>query len=300
MRISCLLCNSEDFHLLFPFKRYKILRCKNCRLVFVHPWPKKKDLEKLYKKYPHVDGFLHEQGIRRDARRTLQNVRKMGYTNGKLLDIGCGIGFFLGEAGKRGWETLGIDTATIPLKYARDTLRLHVIQKDFNTFQSKTKYDVIVIMQLIEHLVDPYPLLNKVNQLLTDNGIACFATPNIESVLFKVLKDKFTYLIPPEHVVYYGPDTLKRLLEKTGFTVVKTITYSYPENFGAIYRFLREKQQDTKSNIVTSTPLKNQIKIKNWKHLFFEDVIRKYGYRLLNIRLHGSMVEMYAKKSISS
>ncbi len=302
MDSRCILCDRGKSTTLFVIKEFKIVKCIKCNLVYVNPWPSKKQLEKIYKNYNFKDGFLHEEHIRNDSRRSLRNIRKLGYKNGNLLDLGCGAGFFLDEARKFGWKTFGIDTAENLIKYATRNLKLNVLQKDILEYNPKTTFDVVMLIQVIEHLTDPYPLLEKIKKLLNDDGIFCISTPNIDSFLFKVFQENYKFLIPPEHVIYYSPDTLLQLLEKSGFRVIKTITYSFPMDLGGIYRALRTKQLknsyvetrlDSKSQIVNSD---SQPYIKQLKHLFFEEVICKYGYPILNIANKGSIVEFYVKK----
>ena len=67
-----------------------------------------------------------------------------------------------------------------------------------------------------------------------------------DSLLAKVLKEKFNYILLPEHVLYFSPQTLKQMLEKVGFRVIKTTTYGYAQDVGIMYRALREKYSKTK------------------------------------------------------
>ncbi len=303
----CILCSSTKKRNLYTINKYTVVSCDNCSLIFIVPWPSKKELEKLYGNYTFETGFLMEHLIRTDAKRTLKIIKKLGYKNSALLDIGCGAGFLLDEARKNGFDTIGVDTGKVAIDYAKKELKLNVMRKDFHEFTTKKKFQIITLIQVIEHITNPYPMLNKTKSLLDTNGIVCIATPNIDSWLYRVLKKRFNYLIPPEHVIYYSPKTLKLLLEKVGFTVIKTITYGYPEDVGAIYRFLRERSKLERKQILHKNPKtvskevlnKNNIKLlklKQFKHYLFEDVIRNLAYPLLNLGLNGSMIEIYAKK----
>ena len=304
MKSACILCNSKNYTTIYSINSYKIVQCQKCDLVFTSPWPSKKELKKLYSNYVATAGFSHEELIRNDARRTLKNVKKLMIKKNTLLDLGCGAGFLLDEARKKGFEAMGIDTGKIPVEYARANLKLNVVRKDIHQFRSRKKFHVIALIQVIEHLTDPYPLLHKMHSLLDKDGIVCIATPNITSTLHKVLREKFNYLIPPEHVVYYSPTTLKSLLEKAGFTVIKVTTYGYPEDVGSIYRNLKSKQNSK----ITSTPeylnipamgtlpVKKPSFFNKIKRYFFEEVFRNATYPLLSLGLRGSMIEIYAKK----
>lgn len=297
MNFTCLLCGKKKFQKMFTFDKYSVVRCSNCRLFSTLPIPTKKELEVFYKSFSFNDGFSFEKRLRYDARRSLKNLDSLGYNSGSLLDIGCGAGFFMDEARKKGWETTGVDTAKIPVDYAVKKLKLNAVQKNILAYKTTRKFDVISLQQVIEHLPDPYPVLSNMQKLLARNGIVCISTPNIDSWLYRVLGKRFNYFIPPEHLVYYSPSTLSAVLKKAGFRVKKTTTYGYPMDLGGIYRALREGKKD-KENIL---PPKNTIKQKNGKvnqslkHIIFENYICNYGYTFLNLFNKGSMIEIYAE-----
>lgn len=297
MNNPCTLCGETLHKKLFSVKSFSILKCDTCSLVSAQPVPSKKELDNFYKNFQFGDGFSFEKNLRIDAIRTIKNLKSIGFSKGKLLDIGCGAGFFIDEAKKEGFDVTGVDTAKIPIRYAKRNLKLNVFQKDIMLYKSEIKYDVLCLQQVIEHLPDPYPILSKMKTLVKKNGVICISTPNIDSWLSNVLREKFNYLIPPEHLFYYSPTTLKMLLEKTGFRIIRTTTYGYPMDFGGIYRFLRGEKKDKKITMPTKkiTIQKTATENQSLKQKFFENYICNYGYPLLNLFNKGSMIEIYAK-----
>lgn len=292
--MKCILCNNKRYNKLYKINEYNIVRCTNCSFVFVTPLPTQKKLDKIYKNSNYETGFFYEGLIRSDARRTLNNLKKLEFKTKNLLDVGCGAGFFLDEARKEGWTTTGLDISTEAVDYAVNNLHLEVKRGNINTFSSQKNFDVIILIQVIEHLTKPYPVLKKIHSLLKKNGVVCIATPNINSWLSQVLKDRFNYLIPPEHIFYFSPSTLKQLLEKTGFQIIKTSSYGYLEDIESIYNYFRE--QFNKSNIIKKELVNNVSKSTDLKRFFIKDIVSRLTYPLLNISLHGSMIEIYAKK----
>lgn len=297
MNNQCILCGKRKYQKIHTINSYSINRCTNCSLISTQPIPSQKKLDAYYRNFSFDDGFSFEKNLRIDAKRSLESLRRLGFRKGELLDIGCGAGFFMDEARKKGWNTTGIDTAKIPVNFARKKLKLNAIQKDFNLYITKQKFDIVSLQQVIEHLSNPNELLVKMKTLLTDNGAVCISTPNINSWLYKTLKERFNYFIPPEHLVYYSPETLKKILEKNGFEVINVTTYGYPMDLGGVYRALREGKN---YNVISQTTKKSKRKKKitekqSIKNLIFENYICKYGYPLLNLFNKGSMIEIYAK-----
>ncbi len=296
---NCIICSKKRFKKLYAINNYSIVKCLNCSFVFIAPLPGKKELDIFYKKFKFSDGFVFEKLLRIDARRSLSNLNAMGIKKGSILDVGCGAGFFIDEARKQKWNVKGIDTAKSPIVYASKKLKLPAEQKDILKHKTSETYDVISLQQVIEHLVDPYLVLEKINKLLKKDGILCVSTPNIESWLSIVLKERFNYLIPPEHILYFSPKTLEVLLEKAGFKVIRTTTYGYPMDFGGIYRALREPKSELRKvthKINTKNQNQNKKTEKSIKNKFFEDTLCQYLHPLLNIFNKGSMVEIYARK----
>lgn len=308
MKDLCILCKNKFFDNMYIINGYKIVKCKSCDLVFTNPMPSRKELNKIYNNYKFEAGFDHEFYIRKDAVRTLKTLASLGYFKKSLFDVGCGAGFLMDEARKKGWTTFGIDTGNIPIKYAKSKLKLNVIRGDFLKLNYSKKFKVITLIQVIEHLTDPYEILKKISSYLSNDGILVIATPNINSVLSKVLNEKFNYMIPPEHVIFYSPDTLKKIIEEAGYKVIKIISYGYPDDLSAIYRFKKEKKINKKlllksnslsmsKNALSHKKDGDQSIVKKIKNFLFEKIIRQLFYPLLNLGLNGSMIEIYAIKS---
>lgn len=296
---KCLLCNNNKYIYLFPIKNYKLIKCIKCGLIRIDPFPKDKLLENYYKNFDYSDGFINEALIRRDSIRILHQLKKLKVNSGVILDIGCGAGFFLDEARKRDWRVLGIDTSYKAIQYARDTLKLDVIRDDFIRYKfTGKKFDVIIFSQLIEHLKNPTVFLDKIFTLLNLNGIIVIVTPNIKSYLAQVLKDKFNYLIPPEHIYYYSPLTLSCLIKNCGYRILKLKTYGYSTDLATITKSLFGKQKAEQSrNIINEKVVQhNKSLIKQFKSLIFDKILCVVFYPLLNVNLGGSMVEVYARK----
>lgn len=301
MKSYCILCKKRKSTFLFNSNGYSIVKCNSCKLIYTSPLPSDKELDLYYSKFNFKDGFKFENILRGDARRSISNLNKLGYKNGDLLDIGCGAGFFMDEAKNNGWNVMGIDTAAIPINHATKKLKLHAVQKNILDFNSEEKFDVITLQQVIEHISNPYPILKKIKSQLKASGLLCVSTPNINSWLSQILKERFNYIIPPEHLIYYSPKTLSLLLSKAGFRVVKSNSYGYPMDFGSIYRKMRERTSNNEKSTSPSKGLANTVSLSinpsSKKHDFFENVICRYGHYLLNPFNKGSMIELYAVKS---
>lgn len=298
MNKKCIICNDNKFSDLFIKNNFKFVTCINCGLIFINPSPRKKELDMYYKNFNYNLGFTNEHIIRNDSIKVLNDLNTYVINKGYLLDIGCGAGFFIDEARKRGWSVTGVDTSIIAINYAKKKLHLNAFIGDINHHKLKHDFDLITLIQVIEHIPNPARLLRRINHILKSKGLLYIATPNINSVLFKVLQTDFNYLIPPEHIVYYSSSTLCRLLKNNGFNIIKSRTWGYPSDLSSIIKkIIKRKSSYREPNINTIKHIQNDKNVKNSiKNCLFENILCASIYKLLNINSGGSILEVYAEK----
>jgi 2-polyprenyl-3-methyl-5-hydroxy-6-metoxy-1,4-benzoquinol methylase len=302
MRFSkCLLCKSDKNNRIYKIDNYYIVKCANCHLIYVDNY---RDIviNIVYKNFDYKSEAT-EKRIRRDAIHSLSNIRRYLEVNDfniNILDVGCGRGYLLDEARYFNWITSGIDYSSYMVKYAKDVLKLNVIKGNINNYKSNNKFDIVVLNQVIEHLADPNMIVSKCRMLLKPKGLLYIATPNINSHLANIYKEKYEYFIPPEHIAYYSIDTLSKLLKNNGFTIKFINTWSYPENFAGLLKYL-VKRNITEHNVEKRLcDQKNSniefINIKRIKYLLFDNLISKMVYKILNLNNKGTNIEIIASK----
>lgn len=250
----CELCQYDQ---LEPFKvipklNRKIVKCRKCGLVFVNPMEmssltldfeggKKRELKyNRMKCAAELEGKHDEEVINREATvrtlhfRSRQKIIERHLNGGSLLDVGCGRGFFLSnfvgtnvdyfgveprrriseEAGKR----VGTD------KIFCGTLR----EAKFPT----GRFDVVTMINLIEHLASPSDALKEANRVMKKGGILFIETPNVESFMARILGHRWHAFLESEHHCFFSARTLKKMLDKSGFGVLSTTTgnklFSFP------------------------------------------------------------------------
>jgi 2-polyprenyl-3-methyl-5-hydroxy-6-metoxy-1,4-benzoquinol methylase len=168
----------------------------------------------------------------RDFRKGLSLIERYR-GGGRLLDVGCALGIFLYLARERGWAVYGVDVSQYAARYAREVFGLDVFAGELKDAQFPEKwFDVITLWDILEHFPDPSHQLQEILRLLKDDGTILMNAPNEEGLLrllagmiFRLSGGKISYpvrkLYHPFHIHYFTQETLKALLEKNGFTVVK-------------------------------------------------------------------------------
>jgi SAM-dependent methyltransferase len=221
-----------------------IVRCPNCGHRQTDPMPADAVLESAYADAASEDYVAEEAGQRETARRALEHIEAnltpvpIPPTNGgprhrTLLDLGCWVGFLLSEAESRGWAVTGVEPSAFASAFARDRLGLDVRTGDlFETDLPHGHFDAIVMGDVIEHLPRPGEALDRMAELLRPGGIAWMALPDAGSLVARGMRARWWSVIPT-HVQFFTRRSLRTLLERHGWTVLKIETA--PKAFSVRY-----------------------------------------------------------------
>lgn len=211
---KCILCGSKRIVKLHGYEKDFLCKCRDCSFVFAYRKPTRQQLIDHYEGYGRND-YLSEITIRR-YHEILDLFEKSRKTN-RLLDVGCGIGYFLEVAKKRGWEVYGTEYTDKAIEIC-SAKGISMKQGPLNPANYEPGYfDVITSFEVIEHINNPQEELKNFYSLLRPGGLVYITTPNFNSLLRYYLKDKYNVLSWPEHLSYYTPGTLRKLMERSGF-----------------------------------------------------------------------------------
>lgn len=218
---KCLICDGKYLTPLRGYQKFYLVQCRLCGFVFSQKIPDDHELISIYKNYGR-DDYLSPVTVKR-FHQILDALEKFRLTN-NLLDVGCGIGYFLEAARSRGWNVYGTEFTENAVEICR---RKEIImhQGELNPGNYKAEYfDVIISIEVIEHINHPVEEVRKFSSVLRSGGAVYLTTPNFNSLSRKMLKEKWNVLAYPEHLCYYTSRTLKRLFQKQNFTDQKIET----------------------------------------------------------------------------
>jgi SAM-dependent methyltransferase len=157
--------------------------------------------------------------------RNLEDVEEALPGRGRLLDFGCGPGYFVKCAVDRGWEAHGVEVgawaeaaaARLGLKYFhRGLLADQHFPDGF--------FDAVCANQVLEHLPAPRNDLAEIHRILRPGGIFYANVPNYRTLPILMGCDDFELNFPMAHLNYFTPSTLADLLRRCGFRVVRTVS----------------------------------------------------------------------------
>jgi len=141
-----------------------------------------------------------------------------GESPGKLLDVGCGVGFFLVIMRELGWDVLGVEADFKTANIARQEFGLPVIAGSLrDAMLPDESIDVITMGHVIEHISHPEAVLREALRILKPGGRIVILTPNVRSLGHRIFGASWQHLSPPYHVQLFSLQGLLFMLKQVGF-----------------------------------------------------------------------------------
>lgn len=223
--VNCNLCGGDDTAKIGTEKGWNICRCKRCGFIYVNPRP---FIQEGYTDFFEEDVSDPETqwGAKSHLsfKSGLDRLEKMCPNKGRILDIGCGYGFLLDMAQKRGWQIFGVDTSKIAIQYCKDKLDIEVFHGTVEDAAFPSDFFSAVVMWLcLEHLPDPKNTLKEIYRILSPNSMLIVRVPNVK---FLLLKSK---VMGTNSIIEGAPHHLSGFISKTLFLMLKTAGFKEVE-----------------------------------------------------------------------
>uniref|UniRef100_UPI00261860B8 class I SAM-dependent methyltransferase n=1 Tax=Brachyspira sp. TaxID=1977261 RepID=UPI00261860B8 len=263
--IKCPFCQSIRIEMKNRNLESNLYKCRKCNTLFRKYFlPPFTDYSSKYfvEDYKNQYGKTYEEdstNLTALAKRRLEKIKKIK-PNGKVLDIGSAMGFFLKEARECGYETEGIEISEYASNYCINTLNLNVHNCSLLDFEYKEKeYDIITAWYVIEHIYNFETILERMIYSLRDDGILAFATPNGNGLSGRFNKNYFS-IVPSDHAFETNPKSLDILMSKYSLKCVNIENQSvYYNRLCDIFGFNFIKKNGFLSKIYNSVAKKKNL-----------------------------------------
>jgi ubiquinone/menaquinone biosynthesis C-methylase UbiE len=230
--------------------------CAPCQYIFDNPRPRLEDLIAFYSQPGKYASWLAEEHGR-DAlwKRRLKKLLRYGKP-GSLLDVGAGIGQFLHFARPHFSVVAGTEVSRSAVEIAERKYGVSLILGELEAVDfGAEQFDNITVFHVLEHVPNPRSVIEKCQRLLRPDGILVVAVPNdVRSAKAKVkhlLKSmgigRFQKLgdwglpkialdgsLAEIHLSHFTAESLRRLLERCGFTVLRDSLDPYYSSRGMV------------------------------------------------------------------
>lgn len=224
---DCGLCGGR-MRPMYDFGRHAVVYCADCRLGRLAPMPGEHELDEVYASRAYFEGggrvgYADYAGdaaqFARTFRDKLSNLRRFGHVT-DLLEVGCGPGYFLLEARRAGIAgAVGVDRNPWAVEETRRR-GFEAYLGSIAALPADRSFDAVVLLDVLEHIPDPEPFLAAVAARLRPGGRILLMTPNIRSLLARFSGRRWVSFKIPEHVHYFSPRSIRRLLNRAGFDVL--------------------------------------------------------------------------------
>jgi 2-polyprenyl-3-methyl-5-hydroxy-6-metoxy-1,4-benzoquinol methylase len=245
----CPACQSAEFRPRYRFDQCAIVRCRPCGFMWLDPRPTPEDTSVLYDDHyfgnellldgtsRHLYGYVDyvSERINKQIRYTdlVSQVRaRLGGAREaplRWLDVGCGFGYLLDCAFDGGFVPCGVEFNRHAVDRIRAKYTFDVRHGSLgDTGWEPRSFDVVSMMDVIEHLHDPWETVDGAARVLRPGGVLLVTTMDSDSVVSRILGPRLEdFRRTREHLYFFSRKTLAALLEKSGFEVLGVESYGH-------------------------------------------------------------------------
>ena len=257
----CPLCAGSSI-CVKQIRSLNIHRCSSCGHFF-HPVDR--PLEHVKSVYSdkyfsdssegYQDYLQEEPNQRRSAKFYCGLIARRSSSPGALLDIGAASGFFLDEFQKLGWQGQGVEPNQRMRDVALDRFKLPMVEA-LEQVPDASRFQLITMIQVISHLLDPLASLQQVHQALDRDGLLLVETWDRDSWIAKLSGNSWHEWNPPSVLHWFSRSSLRSVLESVGFEEVCCGIPRKRIQIGRAVAMLRHSWKDSLAMRCVTTPLR--------------------------------------------
>jgi 2-polyprenyl-3-methyl-5-hydroxy-6-metoxy-1,4-benzoquinol methylase len=215
--VKCDVCGKKEYTVFLEVGKHCYNRCKNCKTIVLATRDLNNHNPETYLDDPEQYlGIVNPHGTRYLAGCVDHAFEaKVSHSKGKLLEIGSGLGFLSYTLFSRGWEVEQLELSKAAADWSSKVFKLPVDTRMIEDYKPKSKYDAVVMVEVIEHFYDPSKALKKIHKNIRRGGMLFGTTPNIDSEHW--LKTEQNIYEPSDHIVLFNTKSLIKILKDNGF-----------------------------------------------------------------------------------
>lgn len=242
---------TRDFNRRLSDTAFTFRDCPACRFIWLDPVPH--DLAPHYAgRYEVPPANDAEYLARADGQAERVALVQRLAPGRRLLEIGGDVGLFAHAALRAGFTVQGIEMDAAAAAHMRGALNIDVIQTaDFAAaMPDMPSLDAIVLWQVIEHLRDPWRLVQAAARALVPGGVLAFSTPDPACWLSEKFGARWLGLDAPRHLCLLREAFVRTLAARHGFEVVHHVTNDAEARRLFVYGF-----GDSLANVCRARPV---------------------------------------------
>jgi 2-polyprenyl-3-methyl-5-hydroxy-6-metoxy-1,4-benzoquinol methylase/predicted RNA-binding Zn-ribbon protein involved in translation (DUF1610 family) len=236
---SCPMCGADDSNEIFRKEGFRHVVCKSCGFMYVSPVARDEVVAEFYRQEKSWATVLENP--------TQLEFDRLKFAYGldvaleycpprpRVLDVGCGPGVFIDVARERGLDAAGVELneQNVADMRARGITVYDRLLDECGL--GPGSFDLIALWEVLEHIVEPRPLMTEVARLLSPGGVVLVLVPNRDALVTRLLQARSNTFVV-SHVNFFNADSLQELARDCGLTEI--LRETIVTELGAIRNFL--------------------------------------------------------------
>lgn len=222
--MSCPLCSGLERELFLEKGALAYLRCVGCDFVFTDTSTFDYEAHNEEGNESMFDTHTSKHSKPKFQRRYTKLLGSFTpyRKTGRLLEIGCSTGAFIGRGRELGWEVTGVEPVSESAQFGIDNFDLDIrIGTLEEAALEDNCFDVAYSNAVLEHLANPLEVVREAYRVLRPGGVIYADTVNIDSYTFRNLGAQWKLVDPRMHLCLFTPVTLRELMQRAGLEVLK-------------------------------------------------------------------------------
>lgn len=243
---SCKVCKSETTSIN---KKYNLIQCSSCKLVFAETIFSNTDFETTYNKLYNLSSqyAIHQKEFDKLKDNSNHNIGRsklkiINYLSerkvNKICEIGAGVGIVANYLKNKKKDYVGVELDTKTVEKAQ-SLGLNIKNGDFSIIGNfPDKFEAIIAFEVIEHLQDLDLFFKIITEKLDDGGYLGFTVPNYDKRKnYRNFGEKIYQSGPPIHLNFFTKESIENIAQLYDYEVI----FCKPKKFP----YLNLKKKDT-------------------------------------------------------
>lgn len=226
----CPTCGQDHAIPAFVKEGFDFVTCTHCTTLYVNPVPSAALLGHYYDGFASM-AYFHQEILAKtlERRRRIFSGRADMLApfvgdRARILEVGSSIGLFLEQAVARQWNIVGVEINQALAERTRQQLNVEVLTGFVEEIQLDEPIDLAVMWEVLEHLVDPARVLQKLAGSMGPRGRVALTLPNYDGIEYSACGSAHEMVEAPGHLNYFTPKTIEQLLGRCGFRLISLQT----------------------------------------------------------------------------